>query len=60
MSIFDKDLVERNPIPFYEEWNTRNTYIFESTVHAPLFYLDFEPWFENNDEGYVDEGGVSK
>ena len=47
MSIFDENLVERKPVPPFEryiDWR------FESTAHDCLFYLDFKPWFENDDE----------
>jgi len=52
MSIFDKDLVERKPVPPHERYFG---YIFESTAHNCLFYLNFKPWFENDDEKYVDK-----
>lgn len=47
MSIFDKDLIERKPEPLYARYTD---YIFESTAHDSLFYLDFRPWFEIDDE----------
>lgn len=47
MSIFDKDLIERKPVPPFEryiDWR------FESTAHDSLFYLDFKSLFENDEE----------
>jgi len=47
MSIFDEDLVEHKPEPLYVRYTD---YLFESTAHDSLFYLDFRPWFESDEE----------